>query len=108
MMRLQRGLLRSEGALAEAGAGEDGSAFGLFFGVVFAAAVGGVAAGSMASGAGTAGALAATPAAETGGAGSGLGATAVEDCDSLTVLSDAGGVAACFGAGGVTVGSIVA
>ena len=107
MMRLQRGLLRSDGALAETGADGDGSAFGLFFGVDFAAALGGVAAGCVESGAGGTGALAATPGAETAGDGSDLGAMAVEDCDSLTVLSDAGGTAACFGAGGVTVGSIV-
>ena len=107
MMRLQRGLLRSDAVAAGAGAGEDGSAFGLFFGVVFAAVVGGVAAGCVESVAGAAGALAATPAAETGGGGSDLGAVPVEDCESPTVLSDAGGTAACFGAGGVTAGSIV-
>jgi len=107
MMRLQRGLLRSDAVTAGAGAGEDGSAFGLFFGVVFAAAVGDAAAGCVESGAGVAGAPAATPEAGTGGAGSDVGAMPVEDCESPTVLSDAGGTAACFGAGGVTAGSIV-
>jgi hypothetical protein len=117
MMRLQRGLLRSDGALAETGAGGDGSVFGLFFAVAFVVEAGEAVAGDVAAGgavacciesdAGVAGGLAATPAAETAGDGSDLGAMTVEDCDSPTVLSDAGGTAACFGAGGVTVGSIV-
>ena len=72
MMRLQRGLLRSDAALAETGAAGVGSALGLILGVVFAAAAeGGEVSGCLESGVG---ALAATPAAGTGGAGSGLGA----------------------------------
>jgi hypothetical protein len=106
MMRLQRGLLRSDAVLAGTGADRAGSAFGLFFGIAFAvAAAGGAASGCVESGVG---ALAATPAAGTGGIGSGFGAILVEACDSLTVFSDAGGAAACFGVAGETVGSIVA
>ena len=105
MMRLQRGLLRSDAAAAGTGAGGDASAFGLILALDFAAAAGEAVAGGVESGVG---ALAVTPAAGTAGAGSGLGAMVVEACDSLTVFSDAAGAVACFGIGGETVGSIVA
>jgi hypothetical protein len=108
MIRLQRGLPRSDAALtgAGAGAGRDGSAFGLIFGVAFAAAAdGGATSGCVESGVG---ALAAMPAAGRGGAGSDLGTVAGEACESTAAFSDGDGVTACFGAGGETVGSILA
>lgn len=104
MMRLQRGLLRSDAVAAAAVAGEDASDFALILGLAFAAAAGGALAGDIESGAG-AGSLAS--AARAGGAVSDLGTTPGEACESPPVFSGAGGTIACFGAGWEAVVSVV-
>jgi hypothetical protein len=97
MMRLQRGLFRSDAASAGTGAGGDVSVLGLILGLVFATAAGGAVTGCVKS---VVGAGSATPAVETGNAASGLGTLSGEVCESPTVFCDIGGATVCFGAAG--------